>query len=247
MLINIFPLEIIVVKHRVPTISENQGKIFSSGKSGNFNIFCRESGKVREFWSGTGEPNSVVFLDIFLWNPLFISTKFFLASPGCLCDTCQIRAARSGKVREFKSSWPVGNLKQEICYHELLFKGYKGGGFCWGKYGICLGEVWVGRKFDIYSKLSDTHEWHQNRGGCNGCREQEDRVDSFPPIGGFPQIFHGFLTPLRSVQIWGGSKPICWGGYAFYKHPKLPQNGQNRRFQPRKFISEIHPVGCWKP
>ncbi len=29
------------------------------------------------------------------------------------------------------------------------------------------------------------------------------RVYSFPPIGGFPPIFHGFLTPLRSVQIWG--------------------------------------------
>ncbi len=33
---------------RVASVRENQGKCFPSGKSGNFNIFCRESGKVRE-------------------------------------------------------------------------------------------------------------------------------------------------------------------------------------------------------
>ncbi len=27
------------------------------------------------------------------------------------------------------------------------------------------------------------------------------RVYSFPPIGGFPPIFHGFLTPLRSRSV----------------------------------------------
>ncbi len=42
-------------------------------------------------------------------------------------------------------------------------------------------------------------------------RPREDRVESFPPLGGFPPIFHGFLTPLRSVQIWGESRPICRG------------------------------------
>ena len=46
---------------------------------------------------------------------------------------------------------------------------------------------------------------------------------SFPPIGRLPPIFHGFLTPLRSVQIWGKSRPIC-RGYAFYKHPKMVKN-----------------------
>ena len=30
-------------------------------------------------------------------------------------------------------------------------------------------------------------------------------------FSGFPPIFRGFLTPLRSVQIWGESRPICRG------------------------------------
>ena len=34
----------------------------------------------------------------------------------------------------------------------------------------------------------------------------------FPPIGGFPPILPEFLTPLRSVQIWGISGPIYRGG-----------------------------------
>ena len=59
-----------------------------------------------------------------------------------------------------------------------------------------------------------------------------NRVDSFPPIGGFPPILHGFFTPLR---------PICrGGGYAFYKHPKLPKNGQKQSFS----APEIH---CQNP
>ncbi len=52
---------------------------------------------------------------------MFVCTKFFLASPRVSCHTCQICTMRSGKVREndceksgkvreFKSSWPVGTL-----------------------------------------------------------------------------------------------------------------------------------------
>ena len=51
----------------------------------------------------------------------------------------------------------------------------------------------------------------------------------------FPPNFHEFLTPLRSVQIWGERRPIC-RGYAFYKYPKLPKNGQKLSFS----APEIH-------
>ncbi len=75
--------------------SHHQGKIFPSGKSGNFNIFCRGSGKVSEFLSGLGEPNFVRFMP---WG--------------------------RGKVREFKSSWPMGTLyiSKVICaiVHKVL-------------------------------------------------------------------------------------------------------------------------------
>ena len=52
----------------------------------------------------------------------------------------------------------------------------------------------------VHAKILPDHWW-----------VKINRVDSFPPIGGFPPIFHGFLTPLRSVQIWRESRPICRG------------------------------------
>ena len=67
------------------------------------------------------------------------------------------------------------------------------------------------------------------------------RVDSFPPIGGFPPIFHGSFTPLRSVQIWGEGRPICRGGMPFISTQNCPKMAKNSHFQPRKFTASIHP------
>ncbi len=65
------------------------------------------------------------------------------------------------------------------------------------------------------------------------------RVDSFPPIGGFPPIFHGFWPPWDQYK--SGEKVGQYvGGYAFYKHPKLLKNGQKQLFS----APEIH---CQNP
>ena len=53
----------------------------------------------------------------------------------------------------------------------------------------------------------------------------------------FPRIFDPPEISTKQRE----SRPIC-RGCAFYKHQKLPQNGQNSRFQPRKFTARIHHV-----
>ena len=87
---------------RVATIRENQGKIWPSGKSGNFNILCRESGKVRENnLAEVTQSLSLISRHIFCKkNPVVAGAKFFLASLEISCDTHQICVVRSGKVRE---------------------------------------------------------------------------------------------------------------------------------------------------
>ena len=64
---------------------------------------------------------------------------------------------------------------------------------------------------------------------------------SFPPIGGFPPIFHGFFTLMRSVQIWRESRLICRGGIHFISTQHCPKMAKNSHFQPRKFTTRIHP------
>ena len=109
-------------------IRESQGKIFPCGKSGNFNIFCQESGKVRKFWSGLGEPNFVIYFRHIFESNMFVCTTFFFVSLGFSCDTCQIRAMKSGKVREndSKSQGKSGNSNRadhwEPCFYDIHFK-----------------------------------------------------------------------------------------------------------------------------
>ena len=70
------------------------------------------------------------------------------------------------------------------------------------------------------------------------------RVYFFPPIGGFPPFSRGFLTPLRSGQIWEENRPI-YRGYAFISNHIRNQNitkiAENGQFQPCKFTGRIHP------
>ena len=62
-------------------LNKRQGS-HHQGKTGNFNIFCCQSGKVRKFRSGLGELNFVIYFHIFL------CTKTFLASFEFSCNTC---------------------------------------------------------------------------------------------------------------------------------------------------------------
>ena len=87
--------------HRVATIRENQGIFGPSGKSGNFNIFCRESGKVRENdLAEMTQSLSLISGHIFIKTQVVEGAKFFLASLGISRDTHQICVVRSGKVGE---------------------------------------------------------------------------------------------------------------------------------------------------
>ncbi len=62
------------------------------------------------------------------------------------------------------------------------------------------------------------------------------RVYSFLPKGGFLRIFRGFLTPWDQYKSWEKVDQHV-GGYALYKHPKLPKSCQKQTFS----VQEIHP------
>ncbi len=93
---------------RVPTIRENQGKIFPSGKSGNFNNFCQESGKVREFWSGLGKPNCFIYFYAYFCNNLLCRYKFF---PRFAWIYFRYLSNSCCEVRESQGKWPR-NVKE---------------------------------------------------------------------------------------------------------------------------------------
>ena len=103
-------------------IRENQGKFWLSGKSGNFNIFCWESGKVRE--NDLAEVTQSLCLNS---RHIFVKTQWLqvqnFSSLRSGFYTILIRSVswgqgksgksvpkKSGKVREFKSSWLVATL-----------------------------------------------------------------------------------------------------------------------------------------
>ena len=76
--------------------------------------------------------------------------------------------------------------------------------------------------------------------------QSNHRHCSFPPIGGFPPISRGFLTPLRLVQICGVNGPVFRGVGGI----ELAKTKQNRLkmawFSPEIFLIEQslnqHPV-----
>ena len=77
-------------------------KHFPSWKIREFQYFCWESGKVREFWSGSGEPNFVLYFSAYFCNTLSVGTKIssLRSDFHAIESTCQICVMRSGKVRE---------------------------------------------------------------------------------------------------------------------------------------------------
>ena len=109
---------------RVATIRENQGKFWPYGKSGNFNISCRESGKVRE--NDLAEVTQRLSL---ISGHIFVTTQWLqaqnLSSLRISRDAHQICVVRSRKVREFKSSWLVATLNN-VCSLQKLFYGKAG-------------------------------------------------------------------------------------------------------------------------
>ncbi len=104
----------------VPTIRENQQKSFSSWKSGNFNIFCQESGKVWEIdLTQVDQIFSLIskrIIDQTQW--LQIQNFSLLHSEFCVIPvrSVQCREVRESQrkcpwnVREFKSNWLLATL-----------------------------------------------------------------------------------------------------------------------------------------
>ncbi len=100
------------IQFRVATIRGNQGKFLPSGKSGNFNIFCPESGKVRENDLAEVTQNlSLISRHIFVktqWLQVQNFPRFardFTRYPSDLCR--EVRESQ-GKVRR-KSQGKSGN------------------------------------------------------------------------------------------------------------------------------------------
>ncbi len=97
-------------------------------------IICWKSGKVGTFWSGWGELNFVLFLDVSVKSSVcrYKNCPHWPTSLMFSCDTCQNCAAgsgknapqMSGKVLKFKYSWSLETPRKKLSRKYPQFRPY---------------------------------------------------------------------------------------------------------------------------
>ena len=104
--------------------THHQGKNVSFWTVREFQHFLLRVGKVREFWSGLGQTNFVIYFWTYFWKQYVLNMQIFPHFARIfmwyLSDSChEVRESQGKwprKVREFKSSRLLGNLLSTLDY-----------------------------------------------------------------------------------------------------------------------------------